>query len=292
MKPINAIIAGAQKAGTTSLKYYMDEHPLICTHRTIEMGYFIHDDIYSLGYEWAFGHYFNRCNKGECLVLAKSVAVMYEETAIRRLYQHNPEMLVIVVLRNPVDRAYSAYWYALRMGWEDNCNFDEAVWLDPGRHKDAIARRSCSYLERGVYVRHIEKILKFFPRKSLLIIDYEDLRHDPIGICHRIFDSLGVWRITPAVDRKHNVGVLPRSQSLARSWAGLTYLAWAKRIYRSMLPFSLRWRLKQLLIESNRGNKVPPPMNETTRNRLIDYFRPHNEKLGDLLDIDFSKWSI
>ena len=101
---------------------------------------------------------------------------MSDYAAINRLYQHNPKVYIILVLRNPVGRAYSAYWYARQIGWENIVSFNDAVWMPPDRSTDPVAKRSIAYLDRGIYALHIKRILDIFPPEQVLILRFEDLK--------------------------------------------------------------------------------------------------------------------
>jgi hypothetical protein len=288
MKNINAIIVGAQKAGTTSLKNWLAQHPGISTHQQIEFMYFIVDDIYKLGYLRAYKRYFIHCNDDTNVLLAKNVGIMSSYTAIRRLHEHNPDVKVIVVLRNPVDRAYSAYWYALRMGWENVLSFDEAVWMDPYRHRDPVAQRSCAYLERGIYVKHLREIYRWFPEKNVQVYLFENLKERPIEICQEIYRKLRLPSFTPDASVRFNLSSMARSRGLAGLFSQPSRLLWVRRILRVMLPDQTRDRLRQKLQSINKAEFTPPPMNPKTRAKLIEFFRPYNEELEELLGLDLS----
>ena len=89
---INVMVIGAQKSGTSSLMRYIAQHPSIRTHRSAEFGYFVNDRKYMQGYEAAFRSAFGPVYSGPKVVLGKSVSVLPSYEALRRVYQHNPEM--------------------------------------------------------------------------------------------------------------------------------------------------------------------------------------------------------
>jgi hypothetical protein len=290
MKHIDIFIAGAQKAGTTSLKNYLGQHPKVCTHRQMEMGYFYHDYAYNLGYGTAYCRYFGHCQEEGCVVLAKNVAVMYDSIAIERLHEHNPCIMLVLVLRNPVDRAYSAYWYARQMGYEDIPDFDEAVWLSPDRHRDPAAQRNCAYLYRGLYVNFLQKMLSVFPNQSLVIFRFESLKNDPVSMCKQIFKRIGIEAIVPDVHMRHNPASAPRSHLIAKMLFQPSRLPRVKGILRKLVPAGVRDQMREVLTTWNTLDMTPPPMNPKTRLKLIEFFKPYNQELNHLLGEDLSAW--
>ena len=107
MVKVDLMIIGAQKAGTTSLKNYLGEHPQILTHGQIEMSYFVNDVEYKAGHATGIEPYFSEAATiGKCIV-GKNVAISLHEEAVARLVKHNPDCKIVFVMREPVSRAYS-----------------------------------------------------------------------------------------------------------------------------------------------------------------------------------------
>jgi len=290
MRNIDIFIAGAQKAGTTSLKSYLSQHPQICTHWQTEFMYFWADHIYEMGYARAYRRYFSHCDSSTML-LAKNVDVLDSLKARKRLFQHNPDVKIILVLRNPVDRAYSAYWYARSMGWEDLPSFEQAILADPNRHSDPVARVSCSYLERGIYVKHLEEIYELFPQENVMIFLFEDLKERPVQMCNEIFKHLGLPFFTPNVNLRHNPASKSRFPLLARILFQPSRLPYLRKAARAAIPDRWRDRIRKTLIAMNRETFVPPPIKPEIRQRLVEFYRPYNEALEKILGRDLSHWN-
>lgn len=101
-KKIDLMIVGAIKAGTTSLKNYLNEHPEILGHFQIDLTYFTNDSEYEAGYEKAFKKYFTEGGITKTRrVIAKDASVHQYEKTIKRLYEHNPECYIVFIIRNP-----------------------------------------------------------------------------------------------------------------------------------------------------------------------------------------------
>lgn len=287
---IDMMIVGAQKAGTTSLKSYLSQHPKIDTHKQTEMIYFLDDKTYSLGYEKSFHRYFPD-HESQNKLLAKNVGVMYYRPAMERLYDHNPKMQLVIVLRNPVDRAYSAYWFARRRGQEDLKTFEEAIEASPDRYKDKGIFRmgNCSYLDRSLYVKHLEMIFTIFPRSQVHIFLTDDMKQDIDGVCNQIFASLDLEQnVSLDTKQQHNHASAARSELLARLLGRKSFL---KRTFRKIMSDKPADKIKDFLNRFNEREIEIPTIAPETAMRLTTYFEPYNEKLGKLLGRDLSHWN-
>jgi len=293
MYPVQIMIAGAQKAGTSSLTGYLSQHPGICTHPQLEMMYFAVDDIYAQGYERAFQRYFSHRINHQKVILAKNVGIMYLPKATRRLQEHNPSIQVIIVLRHPVDRAYSAYWYARRMGWENLKTFEEAISADPSRFEnDPEPKRIGSYLDRSLYAKHIQQMLNIFPVEQLHIYLLEDLQANPESICQGIFKRLEIDEsFVPNTEYSKNKAAQPRDGRINWVFSSPHPIpGTVRRIVRILFPDRVGDILKIRLRKTIEREFLPPKMDPETRRKLLDYFCPYNEELSGLLDRDLSSW--
>jgi hypothetical protein len=286
---MDAMIAGAQKSGTSSLAYYVGQHPAICTHARLELSYFVSDLDYALGYASNFERYYGHCDADQVL-LGKSVTVMTDPALVARMHDHNPAMRLVVVLRNPVERAYSAYWWARRKGYENLDSFEEALDADPARHHGNVVRvRSTSYIPFGHYADQLDFIYRCFPRDQVQVHLFEDLKANAAGACARIFSLLGVDPgFVPDVAARRNTGAMARSSLVARL---MTSQFGLKRAIRRTLPTGMAEGWKRSV---ERWNRVPfraPPMAAATRERLIRQFEAPNARLAKMINRDLSPWS-
>ena len=108
MRKIEALIVGAQKAGTTSLKEYLSQHLRIVTPYSVECSFF-HEHTYGpKGFErFATNHL--PSIKRDSIVLAKNANIYYDRNILLRVKEHNPNIKVIFILRNPVERVFSSF---------------------------------------------------------------------------------------------------------------------------------------------------------------------------------------
>lgn len=284
------MIVGAQKAGTTSLKSYLGKHPAITTHIGGEFEFFVNDQVFKGGLEKAWGYSFPKIPGGN-IVVAKSVGIMYLKETMLRLYEHNPEVKLVVLLRHPVDRAYSAYWYARRKGMENIQKFELALNANPDRFGDNwLSRRCCDYLGRGRYIEHIKALYAVFPSENIKILKFEDFRVKTSEICNSIFSDLGVSGDDFEIDnlrQRHNVSAMPRLAFIPQMLASISL----PYFLRSGAVFNKLRKLKKRIIKWNEEPFAPVPMAEETRKRLLDYYRPYNRELSELLGWDKNLWA-
>jgi hypothetical protein len=283
------MIIGAEKSGTSSLARYLEQHPNICSHERREMNYFVNDKEYAQGYDKIYSRYFSNCKSDSSIVLAKSVGVMYWPFAVKRLWNHNPECQLVAILRNPVDRAYSAYWYARRMGWEDLESFEEAIEAEPIRLKEnGRKRQQCTYLDRGIYHKQLAVLFEHFASNQVHIFLFEDLKNNPVGICQNIYKVIGIDSdYLPDVSKEHNKAALPRFIVLSRLLSSTHTL---KQAVRNLLPDRVSDRIRDRIRHLNEKAFLPPPMNQETRAYLEEYFSSHNNQLRELMERDLSHW--
>ena len=291
---IELLIAGAAKAGTTSLKEYLGQHHGICTHRERGISFFDNDAEYEAGYARAFDRYFGDLYSDDNVLVAKSVRVLYSTRAMERLSLHNPAVQIVVSLRDPVDRAYSDYWYARRRGWETLSTFEGAIQAGRDRFpKDSRLRERCAYLERSLYIDHLRNLLRYFSRDQVHIFLLEDVQSEPAEVFGRLFslfDCLDA-SFAPMLERRHNLAALPRSDVVARSLSSERELPWLRWILRRALPNKTRQRMRSFLVAANEKTFAPPPIALRTRERLVEYFRPYNDLLAELMGRDLAHWN-
>lgn len=288
-RPIDAFIIGAQKAGTSSLSGYLQQHPAICSRRRKELSYFVNDRDYAAGYAANFQRYFGACPP-DTLLLGKSVTVMADRTPIERLWQHNPRMRLLAVLRNPVDRAYSGYWWARQNGYETLPTFEAALDADPARHRGRIvATRLTAYVALGRYADQLAQVLDVFPREQLQVLLLEDLAADAQAVCRRTFEFLGVDP-TVHVELRPRENAVAAARSVRLASAMAAPMAW-KRAVRRALPGGVGDRLRKGLKDWNAASFSPPPMEPATRARLVQAFAADNVRLAELIGRDLSAWS-
>lgn len=282
---------GAQKTGTTSLFNYLQGHPDICLASGKETNFFYKDALYSKGLKYYEEKFFRHCSpgtvKGEI-----SPNYLYHTCCIERLLTLPNPVKFIIMFRNPIDRAYSNYWMEIRRG-KEKLSFAEAVEREPERIKKGVREKNTySYIHRGFYDEQVAAYMDAFPDAKFLFILSEDLKCDRQNTMETILRFLGVdaFAIDQTTFSKEH-----HTSSTAR-WRSLQYYIqhphWSRKILKWIIPHhNLRQKAKKIIYNKNIKKEVPPPLNESLRMDLIRLYRPHNEKLGKMINRDLSHWN-
>ena len=290
-----AMLVGAPKAGTTSLYRYAAQHPQILSHPQREMTCFFADNEFDLGLDAAAEKYLPDYTPDDSRFVAKHVFTMYSETAVKRLHDANPDAHVFVLLRDPVKRAYSSFWYARRRGWDPATSFEQAVQWElaqpPDSQDDWLADRDRMHLRVGLYEPCIRRLHETFTRDHVHVMLTDDLAQDAAGCCQRIYRALGISDFLPDLSRSHNKAAAARSQVMANTVARmLKNKGHVKRTVRRFIPHTLARGARHAILRLNEKPFTPPPMPAGLRDQLTDYFAPHNRALADRIGRDLSQW--
>jgi hypothetical protein len=190
---LDFLVIGVQKAGTTALYHYFDKHPDIFVPETKELHYFDNDAIFKdkVDYKKLHGNFKNA--KGKQIKGEVTPIYFYWNNCIDRIKEYNPSIKLIVILRNPISRAYSQWNMEVLRGNEtrsfSDCINDEMNKISNGVYKQ---HRIKSYVDRGNYSCQIENLFSKFNRKNLLFIKYEDFLNNQGTELNNIFSFLGI----------------------------------------------------------------------------------------------------
>lgn len=249
------IIIGAQRCGTTSLYNYLSEHP--CVAPVFHKAVYFFDFNFQKGVAWYRSHfpsflwknYFRYVRNQNLITGEGSGYYIFHPLALGRILRLIPHAKLIVLLRNPVDRAYSHYNLEVRIG-NESLSFEGALEAEDerlrGEREKMLANgnyysfnhRHYSYLSRGIYVDQLKLCMSLFPKEQILLIKCEDLFSHPRRILKEVHEYLKLPKWQLEKYRKHNAG---------------TY----------------------------------KDMDTTTRKRLIDYFEPHNQRLYAYIGVNY-----
>lgn len=289
---IKLMIVGSQKSGTSSLLRYLAQHPNIYTHPQPEMTYFLQDHEYNRGYDTAYAKYFSKC-PDDNNIIAKNVMVMCSSERMQRICEHNPRINLVVLLREPVSRAYSAYWWARRRGWENIQTFEDALDAEETRHdEDWFKWRQCLYKFNSTYYPLISNLFSMFGKEQVHCFLTDELTADAKTLCQHIFDLMGVnSEFEPTVGKKFNQAAMPRSDKLGYLFT--QFLASRnplRRAIRKLVPDTAAYKLRKTILDLNEKPFTPPQINQKTGMELSKYFNPYNKKLSELIGQDLTHW--
>jgi hypothetical protein len=312
----NFLIIGAAKSGTTALYYYLKQHPQIYMSPVKEPRFFAYE-----GEQWAF------CGPGDQRIIDSSITDIHSyqllfrdvsnETAIgeaspvylcspkaaERIQCYIPDVKLIAILRNPVDRAYSHFMHHIRDNYEPLDDFGKALEEEERRIRGNW-EFTWHYKQCGFYYTQLKRYFDIFPRSQIRVYLYEDFDGNPTGVLHDIFRFLGVQAtFIPNMSVRYNVSGLPRNKTLH------TLLSRMRTVSQSTLSEPLhtaldmrgRWMkllsrlfvlntLRHNAIGIRNWNLVKPQLSPAIRRQLMAAYHDDILQLQSLLQRDLSVW--
>jgi hypothetical protein len=266
------VIVGAMRSGTTSLAHYLRAHPDVFIPADKELHFF--DRHFDRGVEWyrsQFAQAGSRAAAGEA-----TPAYMYLPEAIDRLRRVVPRALLVAILRDPVERAYSHYLHRRERGIE-TLPFLDALLAEPERlatgDRDAVLNHS--YVDRGRYLRQLTQICEFYPRSAVHVLLFEDLVASPREAYGELcrFISIDDGFVPSDLGRVINASVSFRSLRVRR-----------------LVKRSDRLGAK-VLARLNTRPMPAPPMDQASKRFLTDAFADENVRLAEWLGRDLPRWT-
>lgn len=296
----NFLIIGAAKAGTTAMWHYLRQHPEIFMSRQKEPRFFA---LYGKPvnfkgpgdqtrfkfvkelqeYQQLFAGVQNEKAIGEA-----SPWYFYVESAAPAIKKMLPDVKLVVLLRDPVERAFSNYLHAVNEGLEPEPTFREAMEAEEIRIRENWSPRF-HYKSKGFYFNQLQHYLKFFDRDQLKVYLYEDLTNDPDAMFCDLFKFLGVdptFRVD--VRLRHNESRVAKSKTVER------FLRPPNAVVQSLkplLPKCLRESVKgKMAILKNLNLKPKPKLSRKDREEFIELYRKDIAQLEEFIGRDLSKW--
>jgi hypothetical protein len=289
----NFLIIGAARSGTTALHYYLKEHPQIYMCPIKETNFFAANggwdessaprrtmtqrlirlsadsiriadlDDYCALFEGA---------SDELAIGEASPSYLIYPGASQRIRHHLPDVKLLAILRNPVDRAYSAHMLRVLYGGQERGVFGQSV-------RD---------IYWGFYYAHLKRYYDLFDRSQIQVHLYEDLTADPAGVLGQIYSFLGVDPILPDLSVAYNVGGVPRNGLWQAVLAGSSPV---KAALKPLVPS--RWRrgaIDALHGLQRQGLTKPAPVEPEVRAELIYIYKHDILQLQDLIQRDLGAW--
>jgi hypothetical protein len=198
---VSFVIAGTQRGGTTTLATYLRQHPQIALPSNKEAHFFDNEKLWGAGPADPAAYHASFPPGAPDRLLGDATPIyMYWQPALPRMRDYNPAMKLVIILRNPIDRAYS-HWNHERQAKRELLSFRDAIAAEPERSRAAapMQLRNQSYVQRGMYAQQLARIDQFFPAEQILVFRMEELSKDGLApLFTRLADFLGILRFSPA----------------------------------------------------------------------------------------------
>lgn len=211
------LIIGAQKAGTTALFSLLAQHPKILAPKEKEINFFQDDKNFSRGYVWYHEQFppEDEFSSGQ-VTFEATPGYLYRIPAAQRIYEYNQSIKLIMLVRDPVERAYSSWNMYKNFSSStsfrhltEQRSFEEAIGqefaeLESGHHvhyKGFERQENCNmpfpgYISRGLYYTQLMRYLKLFDPSQILVVHDKDLKKNKIETLARILDFLNLEKFT------------------------------------------------------------------------------------------------
>lgn len=294
----NFLVIGAAKSGTTALYYALRQHPEIYMSRSKEPNFFALEgevpafrgpgdqqtinsqSITSLA---AYQRLFQGVSQ-EAAVGEASTSYLYHARASERIRHYIPSAKLIVILRHPVERAYSSYLHLIRDRREPLADFSQALQAEQARIGDHW-EHIWHYTQMGFYSAQLERYFRAFDAGRIKIHLYDEWVSNPLQVIRETFRFLGVdEQFVPDLSLRPNVSGIPRHRVLQ---AILMKLNPAEA---AVNPFRFTRLCARRAVRIANNNLIKPPIPEAVRAELGGVFKGDIVKLQDLIQRDLSEW--
>ena len=284
---VDFFIVGAPKAGTTSLYHYLSEHPQVEMSSQKEPDYFSDKAIHQQGMYYGKNRV-NTLDKYESLFVQKegvvygegSVSYLFYDNVAEDIKKYNPNAKIIIMLRNPIERAFSHYLMDYRLGLVSD-SFENII-TKKSKHKNAHLFYQ-QYIEVSKYANQIQRYLDFFEKENILFIDYEDLKNNVSKTVDQVYDFLNIsTEFAADINTKYNTFTMPKNKGIRFIYS----FVFLRKILTFFLPIYLVKNIRAFLFKAD---KKPELLKETS-SQLSIIFNNDIKKLDEVLGKNYSKW--
>ena len=295
---ISIALIGAQKAGTSSLKSYLSQHPTVSTHLSLEFAHFSSQPSQRTSFDRVLQHEFPDYRPGKALLI-KHAGYYDRPLALQALARHSPDYQVVFLLREPIDRLISAYKME-RLKSPDWCPSDFNTAVKEGLASNKAGQPNAFFqimIRMGHYGQALRHIQQSFRMANVHLFRQTLLRHDAEGVCRQILAAAQITSQDFIIrENSHqNVAQAPRNQKVQKLLAWLRreqnpLKKWSKRA----LPYSTFLTLSERLVQLNQRSLSPDEQQfdvaPDTLGALAQHYAAEVAELAKLSGQDFSDW--
>ncbi|MDG2139007.1 MAG: sulfotransferase [Flavobacteriales bacterium] len=289
----NLLIIGAAKSGTTSLHNYLNQHPDIFMSAHKEPHFLINNDI---GVNripngiYDYDEYIDLFKEKQDYKYRGESSTMYlqfPDFTIKNIKKYLDNIKIIIMLRNPVERAFSGYQHVKRYNRMERLDFNQAIDECESRYRNNLNMTPASrYINIGLYYNMVRKFQLNFD-KEIHVIIYDDFINDTKKELSKVFDFLDVDSVSIDVDKKYMVGGWQWKSGFLKSL--LIKKTFLNHFIRLVFPFKRLRRFIRKKIITLLSTEVKK-MDDRTRVKLQNLYTGDISKLSNLLDRDLNSW--
>lgn len=276
---VNTFIVGAPKAGTSSLHFYLNQHPQVCMSSIKEPNFFSAKEVENLYYNSdivSSTKDYNSLFESDLKIKGESsVSYLYYPQVARRIYEYNNDAKIIIMLRNPTFRLFSHYLMDKRLGF---CSVSlQEIYDNRGTYPLFFQQ----FFSLGNYSEQIKKYQEFFDKSQILILLYDDLKLDTKSVVERVFSFLDV--------EKKEVDLQVKNQMLVPTNGLLSVIykfRFIRKFLRFLFPSQLIKSIKKTFFNSKNIDKLSP----SELKMISNYYEDEISNLEQLINTDLSSW--
>jgi len=279
---VNTFIVGAPKAGTTSLHHYLSQHTNVSMSSVKEPNFFSSKEVESLFYNSKCvddsNDYHKLFSKEKKQIRGEaSVSYLFYENVPKRIHNYNSEAKIIIMLREPIERAFSHYLMDCRLGF---CSEKlEDIIANP----QSFPQYFQQYLELGNYYSQLKRYQDIFGKEKLLIIFYDDFKTDTKKVMKSVFSFLQI--------EQQEIDFSIRNPFLSPS-SPLISMLYKLNIIRKGVKAFMPKRLLSLIRSNCFSAKSKPMLSKATEQQLKAFYKSDVFQLEKLLNTDLARWNI
>jgi hypothetical protein len=278
--PPNLIIIGGLKCGTTSIHHYLGLHPQILMSKPKELNFFVEELNWDLGFDWYESRFDGRFTvRGESSPHYTNLPRFHG--AAERIHRHCPDVKLLYMVRDPIERVRSHWVHATGAGYEH------------GEVSAVLSQPDTAYLQRSMYWMQLQPYLELFDRDQIELISQEELQTDREGTMRRAFHYLGV-------DEGFTHEQFDREWEKSSAKQGDKYQVMERLVklpgFRSFdrnfdrFPESLRWMVEKVVHDPEKPSAPKPKLPDALFERLRETFRGDVAALEEYAGRRFSGW--
>lgn len=284
------ICVGAAKAGTSSLHSLLEQHPDIAVTSPKETDFFIRSNCLEVGRDVYLEKYYPQDTLAKVYFESDPI-YMYQDGAMENIAALFPDAFIVVMLRNPVKRAFSQYLYRMSYGrysetFEEMCDKEFERVAQGGQ-----AKLEFGCLDRSMYAQQVRKILSLFPKEKVHFILFEEFIKNQTAAANQLFEWLGIeeYELRDVVE---NEGGQSRSLAFARLLFHNKYRN-LRKFLGQLFPTTFRRSVYRFLMSANRKsyqNGEKPRLSPETQNILMQVFEKDMAELEQMTGLNLGVW--
>jgi len=285
MIKVNFFIAGAPKAGTTSLYEYLDQHPQVGMSSIKEPNYFSSEELKKQSlyykdvilntlseYEALFSNEKNKLILGEA-----SVSYLFYPSVPAKIYAYNPDAKIIIMLRNPALRAFSHWQMDERLGFV-NQSIEDIFYNKESENNQLYFQQ---YIQLGNYFEQVTRYINQFGRNNVMLIIQDEFKANAEQVLNELYTFLEIDSIHISAEKQHNTAKSFKNPILASLYTNQTL----RKVAKSLMPGNLSDKLLNNITQPDTRR-----MSDDFRKKVSVYYKQDIQQLENLIGKDLSNW--